>query len=272
MVRKVVTGEARRPPLGNGVMLLADERRRALAEAVRTHGRLEVAAAAAELGTSMETIRKDLIVLESQGLLRRVHGGAVGVRSLTFEPDIGSRTENLGEKKRIAARALDALPQEGAIFIDAGSTTQLFAELLSAGTGLQVFTNALTVAGALARNHFENCHTVGGRVRPNSLAEVGSLAQRVFDEYRFDVAFVGTNAASFTRGLCTPDPEEAAIKRAIIASSERVVLLADHTKFGHDSLVKYAELGDVDVVITGTELADVHRTALAEAGVEVDLA
>ena len=252
--------------------LLVAERRQALIDAVRTRGRLEVAAAAAELGTSTETIRKDLIALESQGLLNRVHGGALALQSLTFEPDIGSRTENLAEKRRIAARALEEVPRDGAIFIDAGSTTQVFAEILIAGPGLQVFTNALTVAGILAGKHFLNCHTVGGRVRPNSLAEVGSLAQRVFDDFRFDVAFVGTNAASFNRGLCTPDPEEAAIKRAIIVNSERVLLLADHTKFGRNSLVKYADLDEIDLVITGTELEAEQRAALVEAGAEVELA
>jgi len=248
------------------------ERRQSLLDSIRTHGRLEAAAAAAELGTSTETIRKDLVVLEEQGLLRRVHGGAIQVESLTFEPDVGSRTENLAEKRRIAAMAIDEVPQAGAIFIDAGSTTQVFAELLNGSPGLQVFTNALTVAGALARKHFMNCHTLGGRVRPNSLAVVGPLAQRVFDDYRFDVAFVGTNAASFGRGLCTPDPEEAAIKRAIIRSSDRVVLLADHTKFGRDSLVKYADLREVDLVISGVEIEPEKRAALADVGMEVHLA
>lgn len=252
--------------------LLVAERRQALIDAVRTHGRLEVAAAASELGTSNETIRKDLIALEAQGLLRRVHGGALQLQSMTFEPDVGNRRENLAEKRRIAARAIAEVPEDGAIFIDAGSTTQVFAELLVGTPGLRVFTNALTVAGTLAAKDFLDCHTVGGRVRPSSLAEVGSLAQRVFDDFRFDVAFVGTNAASFSRGLCTPDPEEAVIKRAMIVSSTRVVLLADHTKFGRDSLVKYADLDEIDLVLTGVEIEDEQAAALADAGVATELA
>lgn len=252
--------------------LLVAERRQALVDAVRSHGRLEVAAAAAELGTSTETIRKDLIALESQGLLRRVHGGALQLPSMTFEPDVGSRTENLAEKARIAARAIEEVPRDGAVFIDAGSTTQVFAELLTGPPGLRVFTNALTVAGTLAARTSLSCHTVGGRVRPSSLAQVGSMAQRVFDDFRFDVAFVGTNAVSFGRGLCTPDPEEAAVKRAMIVNSERVLLLADHTKLGRDSLVKYADLDEIDLLITGVEIEDGQRAALADAGVETELA
>ena len=252
---------------GTGNMLGA-ERRQALIDAVRTRGRLEVSAAAVELRTSTETIRKDLVALEEQGLLRRVHGGAIPIHSLTFEPDVVSRTENLPEKRRIATRALQDVPPDGAIFIDAGSTTHLFAEMLTAAPGLQVFTNALTVASTLAHKHFLNCYTLGGRVRPSTLGQVGALAQRVFDDYRFDVAFVGTNAASFSRGLCTPDPDEATIKRLIIESSDRVLLLADHTKFGRDSLVKYADLDEVDLVITGEELEGDKRALLVDAGVE----
>lgn len=251
--------------------LLVAERRQELINAVRTHGRLEVALAASELGRSTETIRKDLIALESQGLLRRVHGGALQLPSVTFEPDIASRTENLVEKRRIAARAIEEVPEDGAIFIDAGSTTQVFAELLPDAAGLQVFTNALTVAGILAGKTLLSCHTLGGRVRPNSLAEVGSYALRALDDFHFDVAFVGTNAASFNRGLSTPDPEEAAMKRAMIVNSERVVLLADHTKFARNSLVRYADLAEIDLVITGIEIEDGYRAALAEVDVETAL-
>lgn len=252
--------------------LLVAERRQALINAVRTRGRLEVATAASELGTSTETIRKDLIALEAQGLLRRVHGGALRLTSMTFEPDVASRTENLEEKRRIGARALEEVPEDGAIFIDAGSTTQVFAELLQGAAGLQVFTNALTVAGVLAGKTLLSCHTLGGRVRPKSLAEVGSRAERVLEDYHFDVAFVGTNAASFSRGLSTPDPEEAAIKRGIIVNSERVVLLVDHTKFARNSLVKYADLAEIDLVVTGVETEDAHRRALTDAGVGTELA
>jgi len=256
-----------------GTLLLA-ERRQELVNALRAHGRLEVARAASELRTSTETIRKDLIALESQGFLRRVHGGALRLTSMTFEPDIASRTENLKEKRRIAARAIEEVPEDGAIFIDAGSTTQVFAELLEGRAGLRVFTNALTVARILVGKPFLSCHTLGGRVRPKTLAEVGSWTERLLDDshFRFDVAFVGTNAISFSRGLCTPDPEEAAIKRGMIVNSERVVLLADHTKFGQNSLIKYADLAEIDLVITGVEIEEEHQMALTDAGVQTERA
>jgi DeoR family fructose operon transcriptional repressor len=253
--------------------LLVAERRQQLLDVVRTRGRLEVARVASEFGTSTETIRKDLIALESRGLLRRVHGGALQMASMTFEVDVASRAENLEEKGRIVARAIEEVPEEGAIFIDAGSTTLVFAELLQGRAGLSVFTNSLMVARIAAGKPFFSCHTLGGRVRPKTLAEVGSWTERVLDDslFHFDVAFVGANAISFKRGLCTPDPEEAAVKRGMIVNSERVVLLADHTKFGQNSLVRYADLGEIDLVITGVEIEDDHRLAITDAGVETVL-
>ena len=257
-----------------GSTLLAAERRQELLNTVRTRGRIEVARAALELRTSTETIRKDLVALESRGLLRRVHGGALQMPSMTFEPDVVNRTQNLAEKTRIAARAIEEVPDDGAIFIDAGSTTLVFAELLEGRAGLRVFTNSLTVARILAGKPFLSCHTLGGRVRPKTLAEVGSWTERLLDDahFHFDVAFVGTNAISFTRGLCTPDPEEAAVKRGMIVNSGQVVLLADHTKFGQNSLVKYADLTEIDLIITGVEIEDEHQTALTDVGVQTELA
>jgi DeoR family fructose operon transcriptional repressor len=274
MIHRVVGFRGKEATVTKGSTLLVAERRQELLDTVRTHGRLEVARAASELRTSTETIRKDLVALESQGLLRRVHGGALQVPSMTFEPDVVNRTEDLEEKGRIAARALGEVPAEGTIFIDAGSTTLAFAELLEGRAGLRVFTNSLTVARIVAGKPFLSCHTLGGRVRPNTLAEVGSWTERLLDDshFHFDVAFVGTNAISFSRGLCTPDPEEAAVKRGMIVNSERVVLLADHTKFGQNSLVKYADLAEIDLVVTGVETEGEHRRALTDAGVETALA
>lgn len=256
----------------NRTQMLAAERRREIVKVVRSQGRIEVAAAAIEFDTSGETIRKDLIALESHGLLRRVHGGGLRVEAMTFEPGIASRTENLSEKRRVATRGLRELPEGGAVFIDAGSTTQIFAELLPNRSGLQIFTNSLLVAQTVAARPLLTCHTLGGRVRSTTLAEVGPVAQRCLDDLHFDIAFVGTNAISFTWGLSTPDPDEAAIKRGMIISSERVVLLTDHTKFAQTSLVKYANLNEIDLIITGTEVEESHRTALSEAGIEMRLA
>ena len=238
----------------NRPSLFAAERRNTLVTILRSENKIDVAASSKRLGTSHETIRKDLMALESQGLLRRVHGGALPVHTMTFELDVTQRTQNLEEKRRIAARAMEYLPTQGAIFIDSGSTTQLFAELLPATSQLTVFTNAISIAQTILSKPGITCYTLGGRLRGPSMAEVGPWALRTLSELRIDVAFVGTNAISFERGLTTPDIEEAAVKGSIIEHAQKSLLLADHSKFNEDALIAYASLEDLDIVITGKEL------------------
>lgn len=247
------------------------ERLRRLTEMIQTHGRLTVAEAAAELRTSTETIRKDLVTLEGQGVLRRVHGGALHVESMTHEPEVATRGANVEEKRRIAEAALAHLPQAGAIFIDAGSTTEELVRLFP-NRRLTVFTNTLTVASALAALSEVRVHTLGGRVRAETLAEVGSQALATISTLSFDLAYVGTNAISVERGLSTPDVEEASVKAAMIRNAERSCLLADHTKFARTSLVRYAGVEELDLIVTGRELDAQHRSALKGLDVEVSYA
>ncbi|MGP9722768.1 DeoR/GlpR family DNA-binding transcription regulator [Corynebacterium sp. AOP40-9SA-29] len=249
--------------------LLASERQRHLLHELQTYGRLTAAAVAEDLGTSVETIRKDLIHLEERGQLHRVHGGALPVTPMTFEPDVTTRADNLAEKTRIARAALDRVPDGGAIAIDAGSTTLELVRCLP-DRPLNVYTTALSIAGALANHRHIRISTFGGLVRPNTTTQVGPLALNAIDRMHFDVSFVGTNSISIERGLATPDEAEAAIKSALIEHGERVVLLADHTKFSQRSLMTYAHVDDLDVIITGTELDATLREPFTDTDTEME--
>jgi DeoR family fructose operon transcriptional repressor len=132
-----------------------------------------------------------------------------------------------------------------------------------------VYTNALILAMTLAAKPTLEVHTLGGRVRATTLAEVGAEAIRAITPLQFDVAFLGTNSVDRRLGLATPDAEEAAIKAAMIQSAAKSVLLVDHTKFAQRSLVRYAGIDEIDIVITGRELEEQHRQALADSGAEV---
>ncbi len=249
--------------------LYASERQQLLVRTVRTTGRIDAAAAADRFGVSTETIRKDLIELERLGLLRRVHGGAVAVDELTFEPAVSARTEFMDEKRRIARAALDELPRSGAVLIDNGTTTMCLAEVFPADRDLTVFTNSLPLALSLAGRPRLTVHTLGGRVRGVTLAEVGNWAARALSELQVDVAFLGTNGMSVERGVTTPDESEATVKGLMYGAARRRVLLADHSKIGHVSMLKYADLSDVDLLITDTGLPDPDLLRLQEAGVTV---
>jgi DeoR family fructose operon transcriptional repressor len=246
------------------------ERHTLILTTARAAGRVEVQQLAAEMDVTPETVRRDLTALERMGLVRRVHGGAVPVERLGYEPALAQREHELGaEKDRIAKAALDELPEGGSVILDAGSTTARLAEMLPADRELTVVTHALPVATALAALPLVTLHLVGGTVRPRTLAAVGSWAERALADVRVDVAFLGTNGLSVEAGLSTPDLAEATVKRALVAAAARTVVLADHTKVGRTELAVVAPLGRVDAVVTDSGVAPELADEIESAGPRV---
>lgn len=250
--------------------MYAAERQQEILRRARTAGRVDVAALSEDLAVTSETVRRDLDALERQGLVRRVHGGALPVERLRFEPGVSERAAAMAaEKERIAKAALDYLPREGAILIDAGTTTARFAELLPDDRELTIVTNALPIALTLAARPQLTVLTVGGRVRGRTLAQVDRWALRHLAEVHVDLAFLATNGVSVQGGLTTPDLAESGVKEAMVTAANKVVLLADHTKVGDDQLCRFADLGQIDVFVTDAGLDTEVAEEFRDAGVEV---
>lgn len=256
--------------------MFAAERRQRIADLTRELGRVESAALCERFGVNPETVRRDLHALQSEGLVQRVHGGAVATGRLAVEPRVTQRGSQMrDEKVRIAKLAAEQLPEAGSIFIESGSTAAWLAELLPERSDigdLLVITNALPVALRLADHSNLTVMTVGGRVRAATFAEVDSWALDRLASLRIDVAFVGTNAIDLEWGLSTPDPAEGATKRAVIDAARRSVLLADSSKVGRSFLTRYARLSDVDALITDDGMPEVTVEAIAAQGVDVQCA
>jgi DeoR family fructose operon transcriptional repressor len=248
----------------------AEERQQQIVDRARKDGRVDVAALAELFDVTAETIRRDLTALERQGLLRRVHGGAIPVERLGFEPALATRDAAASaEKDRIAKAALAELPNEGAILLDAGTTTARLAEALPVDRELTVVTNALPIAVTLSTRPNITVHLLGGRVRGRTMATVDAWAARLLADTFVDVAFMGANGISVERGLTTPDVAEAEVKRAMIASARRVVVLADHTKVGVDHFARFGAVADVDVLVTDSGIDAELALDLDSAGVRV---
>jgi DeoR family transcriptional regulator, fructose operon transcriptional repressor len=243
--------------------MYAEERHQAIAELVATRGRVSVTELAGHFDVTTETLRRDLSTLERLKLLRRVHGGAVSVRSLTMlEAQLSERDhEHSAEKERIARAALDLLPAGGCtLVLDAGSTTARLAEMLPGNAHWTVITNAVPIASLLAPLPHVELHVLPGRVRSATQAAVGHATVKALHEFRADLAFVGTNGITLAHGLSTPDPEEAATKRGMVESAQRVVTLADASKIGQERTVRFAAVSEIDVLVTddGVDPADVE--------------
>ena len=250
--------------------MYAEERQAVIVTKARTAGRVEVAELASDFAVTPETIRRDLTALERAGLLRRVHGGAVVVDLFGFEPTLAARESvNTQEKASIAQAALQFLPEEGAIALDAGSSTYRLAELLPPDRALTVVTNSLPIATLLSPRPELTVHLAGGRVRGRTLATVGSQSTQYLQGVFVDVAFLGTNGFSVARGLTTPDSAEGATKSAFVASARRCVLLADHNKYGSDHFAHVADLAAISVIVTDSNLSDDAVAELEAAGPQV---
>ena len=255
--------------------MYAEERQQAMAQLVAERGRLSVNVLADRYDVTTETVRRDLSALERMGLVRRVHGGAVPADSLAvIESGLGERDQaNTAEKDRIARAAIELLPPAGStILVDAGSTTSRFASLLPRDHRLVVVTHAVPVAARLAGNPHIELHLLPGRVRATTQAAVGVDTVAALQYLRADVLFLGTNALNVEHGLSTPDRDEAATKRAMVASARRVIVLADASKLGVESTLRFARIDEVDVLVTDDGVADADRRALLRAGLEVVVA
>lgn len=247
--------------------MYAEERQQRILEQARKDGRVDVAKLAEYLDVTPETVRRDLTVLERHGLVRRVHGGAIPVERLGFEPDVTTRSERLvAEKDRIAKAALDEIPSEGAIIIDAGTTTARLAENLPTDRELTVVTNSLQIGTSVSSRRNVTTYLVGGRVRGRTMATTGEWALRALDDLYVDVAFLGTNGLDVERGLTTPDQGEAAVKRAFVNCARRTVVVADHSKVGQVHFAHVAALADIEKIVTDTGLDEETAAEIEAAG------
>ncbi|WP_336626327.1 MULTISPECIES: DeoR/GlpR family DNA-binding transcription regulator [unclassified Microbacterium] len=240
----------------------APERQNIILDVVRRDGRAGVREIAGALAVTAETVRKDLDALQSQGLIRRVHGGALALESLSFEPGLQTRTSLQSEKTAIATAALSMLAAESVVLVEAGTTTYRMVELAPPDLRVTVVTNSLPIGMLLSSRPACTVVMIGGRLRPVTMGTVDALAVRALSDLSVDVAFLGTNAVSVERGLTTPDFAEAETKRAMLRSARRSVVLADHSKIGSVSLCKYGDLSDIDTLITDSGTAPDQISAL----------
>ncbi|HIW95277.1 MAG TPA: DeoR/GlpR family DNA-binding transcription regulator [Candidatus Corynebacterium gallistercoris] len=258
------------------------ERRRQIASLAAVQGRVTVVELAERFGVTAETIRRDLAVLDDQGDLYRIHGGAVPAQNFRTDfTTLETRSKaSLAAKQSIAQAALQVLPPDGStVFFDAGTTTGMLAHAIAASNEsadpdqrapkLNIVTNSLTIATTLADSPRCDVRLIGGHVRPLSQAVVGDIATRSLGVLHADVAFIGTNALTMDHGLSTPDAQEGAIKRAMVSNADHVVALCDSTKFGLDYLVSFADIDDLAYVVTDAQAPVAYIQALEEASITV---
>ena len=245
--------------------MLARHRQSLILQAVRSDGSARVSDLTQQLGVSDMTIRRDLEVLARDGLVEKVHGGAVLPGSPSAH-EVGFEDKLVFEcsEKTTIARAGASLVKPGtAIALTAGTTTFGLAQCLLDVPGLTIVTNSLRVASLLGSKEGVSVVVTGG-VRTASEALVGPVADLTIRSLHFDTVFLSCNGIDPEVGLTTPNLVEAETNRTFIKVARRVVVLADHTKWGVVSLASFANLSEVDVLVTDEALPSDARAAAAE--------
>jgi DeoR/GlpR family transcriptional regulator of sugar metabolism len=247
--------------------VLAAQRRTAILDEVRREGAVRVADLATSLGVSQMTVRRDLEDLSEAGLIAKVHGGATSLASSSaLEPAFAAKAERQrAAKAAIATEAARLVEPGSAIAVSGGTTTCAFARCVASVPRLTVVTNSLPVAEALhASGRDDRTVILTGGVRTPSDALVGPVAVDALRSLHVDLAFLGAHGMDLESGFSTPNILEAETNRALASVGQRLVVLADHTKWGVVGLRTFAALDDADVLVTDAGLSRQARTTLAE--------
>jgi len=230
--------------------MLPAQRREAILARVRTQGAASAEELSRSLGVSVETIRRDLRGLRDQGLLNRVHGGAMASRR-TSEGSFAARsTLNLARKQAIAAFAAFLVGAEETIVIDTGTTPLELARALPASFHGRVLTNSVPVAAVLCDRNDIELLLCGGQIRPGDGACSGTHAAAFFADFYADKAFLGAGGVHPEAGLTDYYPAEAAVRRTITAHSAATYVLADSSKLGVIAVYRVCTLDQLTAVIT----------------------
>jgi DeoR/GlpR family transcriptional regulator of sugar metabolism len=253
--------------------LLAEQRRALILDEVRRRGGVRVNELTRKLGVSDMTIRRDLDALARQGMLEKVHGGAVPVvEASTHEPGFEAKSGlELTAKEDIARTAARLVAPGTAIALSGGTTTYALAQQLLDVPDLTVVTNSVRVADVFHSAQRTSGQRQGaatvvltGGVRTPSDSLVGPVADQAIAALHFDVLFLGVHGISAEAGLSTPNLAEAETNRRLVQSARHVVVVADHTKWGVVGLSSFAALEQVDTLVTDAGMPADARAEISE--------
>jgi len=247
--------------------MLARQRQALILDRVRETGAVRVAELARELGVSDMTVRRDLEVLHEHGLLEKVHGGATILSGLaSFEPGFTAKSAlQQTEKTAIAAAAAERVEPGMAIGISAGTTTYALAARVAEVPGVTIVTNSIRVADILHRSgRRDQTVILTGGTRTPSEALVGSFAVSQLRSIHLDQVYMGVHGMDAKAGFTCPNLLEAETDRALIDAGRRLIVLADHTKWGVIGIASIGTLDQADVLISDQSLAPEARALLAD--------
>lgn len=251
--------------------MTAGHRRQQIEQKLKREGEVEFAGLAAEFGVSEMTIRRDLEALESQGVSRRVRGGAIAIGNAGAEPPYDIRASHASSAKSHIAEATRALLAAGeTVIIDSGSTALAVAKALRGhDLGLTILTPSLLVAGHLHDEPNTTIYVTGGQLRAAELSLVGPTAEESFARFNADVFIMGVAGIDARAGVTDYHYGEAHVKRAGMQSARRTIVVADAEKLGHVQLISIADFSEIDSIVTDAPADHPTLEAARRAGCQI---
>jgi DeoR/GlpR family transcriptional regulator of sugar metabolism len=249
--------------------MLSYERQNKIADYIRSNQSVTVKELRDAFDISSSTVRRDLEALESEHLIRRVHGGAVAVSDGEELPILERAAHQAAAKRRIGERAARFVDDGDTILITGGTTTVTLVPHLKGMSDLTVITNSVNCVSQLA--HYPDITTVvlGGWLRHSELSLLGRFVDRMLEELRPNKVFHGIYSLSVKGGLMGSDFQEVRTDRGLIAAAPQVIVMADHTKFNRQGVVRLAPITVASVIVTDTEAPNSEVAALKALGIRV---
>ena len=230
--------------------MLAEERRQQILKILNNKGSVHVNEVSKILNVTEETIRRDLDTLNEKRLLKRTHGGAISIEDNKSELSFNVRKEkNIEEKITIAKKAASLINNGDTIFLDASTSSMYLADELKEFTDLTIVTNSVRIILELAENPI-NIIATGGILRANSLSYVGPLTNEAIKKYYADKFFTSCKGISIKHGATDSNEMEIEIKKLMSKQSQKLIVLADYSKFNKVGLSQFANFNDIDIIIT----------------------
>ncbi|PAE25767.1 DeoR/GlpR family DNA-binding transcription regulator [Bacillus sp. 7894-2] len=232
--------------------MLVAERQQKIVELVNIKSSIRVSELSEYFSVTEETIRRDLEKLERENKLKRSHGGAVRIQE--EDPDVAEREiTNVTEKKAIANEAAKLVESGDRIILDASSTAWYMAKALP-NIPLTVITNSIKVSMELSKKDKIEVISTGGKLNPKSMSHVGPLAERSLDMYHVNKTFISCKGLHLENGLSDSNEEQAILKKRMAERSDKVIVMADSSKFGVKGFSQIMPINNAHHIMTDSKI------------------